>query len=105
MRLPAALSTPVARATAPKRPTRRSTGDARAKSPATNDLAAPMQGTVVKVAVLEGDRVNEGDLVVVLEAMKMEQPINAHRSGVVARLQAQPGDSVTSGQVLCEIAD
>ena len=105
VRLPAALSAPVARASAPKRPTRRSTGDARTKAPATNELAAPMQGTVVKVAVLEGDRVNEGDLVVVLEAMKMEQPINAHRSGVVARLQAQPGDSVTSGQVLCEIAD
>ncbi len=105
VRLPAALSAPAVRASAPKRPTRRSTGDTRAKAPATNELAAPMQGTVVKVAVVEGDQVNEGDLVVVLEAMKMEQPINAHRAGVVARLQVQSGDPVTSGQVLCEIAD
>ena len=105
VRLPAALSAPAARVAAPQRPTRRSTGGARAKAPSTNELAAPMQGTVVKVAVVEGDRVSEGDLVVVLEAMKMEQPINAHRSGVVARLQAEPGASVTSGQVLCEIVD
>ncbi len=105
VRLPASLSTPAVRASAPQRPTRRSTGGARAKAPSTNELAAPMQGTVVKVAVVEGDRVSEGDLVVVLEAMKMEQPITAHRSGVVARLQAEPGASVTSGQVLCEIID
>jgi acetyl-CoA/propionyl-CoA carboxylase biotin carboxyl carrier protein len=66
---------------------------------------APMQGTIVKVAVVEGDEVGEGDLVVVLEAMKMEQPITAHRSGVVARVAAAVGDAVTSGQVLLEIVD
>jgi len=105
VRLPAALGTPAVRAAAPKRPTRRSTGGARAKAPSSNELTAPMQGTIVKVSVVEGDQVAEGDLVVVLEAMKMEQPINAHRSGVVARLKAEPGAAVTSGQVLCEIVD
>ena len=64
-----------------------------------------MQGTIVTVAVTEGQLVAEGDLVVVLEAMKMEQPINAHRGGVVTGISAEPGASVTSGQVLCEIVD
>jgi acetyl-CoA/propionyl-CoA carboxylase biotin carboxyl carrier protein len=64
-----------------------------------------MQGTIVKVAVVNGDEVTEGDLVVVLEAMKMEQPITAHRSGVVANLTASVGESVTSGQALLEIVD
>ena len=64
-----------------------------------------MQGTIVKVAVVNGDEVSEGDLVVVLEAMKMEQPITAHRSGVVANLAAAVGESVTSGQTLLEIID
>jgi acetyl-CoA/propionyl-CoA carboxylase biotin carboxyl carrier protein len=84
---------------------KRSSGGARAKAPATNELAAPMQGTIVKVSVMEGDQVSEGDLVIVLEAMKMEQPITAHRSGIIANLQAAPGDPVTSGQILCEITD
>ncbi|MCA0253200.1 MAG: ATP-grasp domain-containing protein [Actinobacteria bacterium] len=105
VRVPSSLAAPAARAAGPKRPMRRSSGGARAKAPATNELAAPMQGTIVKVAVVEGDQVGEGDLVVVLEAMKMEQPITAHRAGVIANLQAAPGDPVTSGQVLCEIAD
>ncbi|MCW5952435.1 MAG: ATP-grasp domain-containing protein [Propionibacteriaceae bacterium] len=105
VRVPASLAAPVAKASGPKRPVRRSSGGARAKAPATNELAAPMQGPIVKVAVVEGDQVSEGDLVIVLEAMKMEQPITAHRSGVIANLQAAPGDPVASGQVLCEIAD
>jgi acetyl-CoA/propionyl-CoA carboxylase biotin carboxyl carrier protein len=105
VRLPSALSAPVARASGPKRPTRRSTGGAKAKAPSSNALSAPMQGTIVKVAVTEGQEVTEGDLVIVLEAMKMEQPITAHRSGVVKELQAEAGASVTSGQVLCEIVD
>ena len=105
VRLPASLSAPVAKATAPQRPVRRSTGGARAKAPSSNELAAPMQGTIVKVAVVTGDHVGEGDLVVVLEAMKMEQPITAHRSGVVVSVSAAVGDAVTSGQVLLEIAD
>ncbi|MFN8137240.1 MAG: biotin carboxylase N-terminal domain-containing protein [Propionicimonas sp.] len=105
VRLPAALAAPAAKAAAPKRPVKRSTGGARAKSPSSNELTAPMQGTIVKVSVVEGDEVTEGDLVVVLEAMKMEQPITAHRSGVVANLAAAVGESVSSGQVLLEIVD
>jgi acetyl-CoA/propionyl-CoA carboxylase, biotin carboxylase, biotin carboxyl carrier protein len=64
-----------------------------------------MQGTIVKVAVSDGDTVAEGDLVVVLEAMKMEQPITAHKAGTVSGLSAEVGASVTSGAVLCTIAD
>ncbi|WP_436960952.1 acetyl/propionyl/methylcrotonyl-CoA carboxylase subunit alpha [Streptomyces sp. SudanB182_2057] len=68
-------------------------------------LTSPMQGTVVKIAVEEGQQVKEGDLVVVLEAMKMEQPLNAHRSGTVKGLSAEVGSSLTSGAVICEIKD
>jgi acetyl-CoA/propionyl-CoA carboxylase biotin carboxyl carrier protein len=68
-------------------------------------LASPMQGTIVKVAVEEGQEVKEGDLIVVLEAMKMEQPLNAHRSGTVKGLSAEVGASVTSGAPICEIKD
>ena len=64
-----------------------------------------MQGTIVKVVVAEGDAVEAGDLVVVLEAMKMEQPLNAHRAGIVTDLSAEPGATVTSGSVLCRIVD
>jgi acetyl-CoA/propionyl-CoA carboxylase, biotin carboxylase, biotin carboxyl carrier protein len=64
-----------------------------------------MQGTVIKVAVAEGQQVSAGDLVVVLEAMKMEQPVVAHRSGVVANLAAQAGDTLTGGASICEILD
>ncbi|MCM3812407.1 biotin/lipoyl-containing protein, partial [Streptomyces solisilvae] len=64
-----------------------------------------MQGTIVKVAVNEGDTVAEGDLIVVLEAMKMEQPLNAHRAGTVKGLAAEVGTSITSGAVICEIKD
>ncbi|WP_066948126.1 biotin carboxylase N-terminal domain-containing protein [Streptomyces lushanensis] len=68
-------------------------------------LASPMQGTIVKVAVEEGQEVKEGDLIVVLEAMKMEQPLNAHRSGTVKGLAAEVGASLTSGATICEIKD
>ncbi|MEU3693444.1 acetyl/propionyl/methylcrotonyl-CoA carboxylase subunit alpha [Streptomyces narbonensis] len=68
-------------------------------------LASPMQGTIVKVAVEEGQEVKEGDLIVVLEAMKMEQPLNAHRSGTVKGLAAEVGASVTSGATICDIKD
>ena len=76
-----------------------------AKAPSGDALTSPMQGTIVKVAVAEGDHVESGDLVVVLEAMKMEQPLTAHRSGTIARLAAELGATVTSGLVLCEIVD
>ncbi|WP_217253213.1 biotin carboxylase N-terminal domain-containing protein [Streptomyces sp. AC602_WCS936] len=68
-------------------------------------LASPMQGTIVKIAVEEGQEVQEGDLIVVLEAMKMEQPLNAHKSGTIKGLGAEVGASVTSGAAICEIKD
>ncbi|MFE7538664.1 acetyl/propionyl/methylcrotonyl-CoA carboxylase subunit alpha [Streptomyces rhizosphaericola] len=78
----------------------------KAGSAASGDsLASPMQGTIVKVAVEEGQEVKEGDLVVVLEAMKMEQPLNAHRSGTIKGLTAEVGGSVSSGALICEIKD
>ena len=55
--------------------------------------------------VADGDQVSEGDLVIVMEAMKMEQPLNAHRSGIVKGLSVEVGATVTSGTVLCEIVD
>ncbi|MFJ4818120.1 biotin carboxylase N-terminal domain-containing protein [Streptomyces sp. NPDC088801] len=68
-------------------------------------LTSPMQGTIVKVAVEEGQEVKEGDLVVVLEAMKMEQPLNAHKSGTIVGLSAEVGASLTSSAAICEIKD
>ena len=68
-------------------------------------LTSPMQGTIVKVAVSDGDSVESGDLIVVLEAMKMEQPINAHKAGTVTGLALTPGETVTSGAAICEIKD
>ncbi|WP_059016186.1 acetyl/propionyl/methylcrotonyl-CoA carboxylase subunit alpha [Mycobacterium sp. M26] len=66
-------------------------------------VTAPMQGTVVKVAVEEGQEVATGDLVVVLEAMKMENPVTAHKDGVITGLSAEAGAAITQGTVLCEI--
>jgi acetyl-CoA/propionyl-CoA carboxylase biotin carboxyl carrier protein len=66
-------------------------------------LASPMQGTVVKIAVEEGQSVEAGELIFVLEAMKMEQPLSAHKSGVIKNLKAVIGETVASGTVLCDI--
>ncbi|HEV7897388.1 MAG TPA: biotin carboxylase N-terminal domain-containing protein [Planosporangium sp.] len=66
-------------------------------------LTSPMQGTIVKIAVTEGDTVAEGDLVVVIEAMKMEQPLNAHKAGVVSGLTAAVGEVIPAGTVICEL--
>ena len=68
-------------------------------------VASPMQGTIVKVTVEEGQTVAEGDPIVVLEAMKMEQPIKAHKAGTVTDLQAEVGATVTNGAVICELKD
>ncbi|MSX70358.1 MAG: biotin/lipoyl-binding protein, partial [Actinobacteria bacterium] len=68
-------------------------------------LTSPMQGTVVKIAVEDGQSVEAGELIVVIEAMKMEQPLNAHRAGVVKNLSATIGETVSSGSTLCDIID
>jgi len=97
--LAAGTGAAASRGTAPKRGRRK--GHAAAASG--DALTSPMQGTIVKVAVSEGDKVAEGDLVVVLEAMKMEQPLNAHKAGVVTGLTADVGAAVTAGATICEI--
>ncbi|MFE5854384.1 biotin carboxylase N-terminal domain-containing protein [Streptomyces sp. NPDC056500] len=104
--LPASLGMTLARTglAAGARPKRRAAK--KSSSAASGDtLASPMQGTIVKVAVEEGQEVNEGDLIVVLEAMKMEQPLNAHRAGTVKGLSAEVGASISSGATICEIKD
>ncbi|MGW6839409.1 biotin/lipoyl-containing protein, partial [Streptomyces sp. NPDC054949] len=78
-------------------------GNKSVKAASGDTLASPMQGTIVKIAVEEGQQVDEGDLIVVLEAMKMEQPLNAHRSGTIVGLKAEVGASLTSGATICEI--
>jgi acetyl-CoA/propionyl-CoA carboxylase biotin carboxyl carrier protein len=105
--LPAGLGVAAGRArtaNAARRPARRAAG-AKTSGTAGNTLASPMQGTIVKVAVEDGATVAEGDLVVVLEAMKMEQPILAHRAGTVRSLTAEPGAGVSAGAPICEIVD
>jgi acetyl-CoA/propionyl-CoA carboxylase biotin carboxyl carrier protein len=82
---------------------KRSAGKKSGAAASGDSLTAPMQGTIVKVAVADGDTVEAGDLIVVLEAMKMEQPINAHKAGTVSGLTAEAGAVVTSGSVICEI--
>ena len=83
-------------------PTRR--GGAGAVVTATGDsVKAPMQATIVKLAVAEGDSVVKGDLILVLEAMKMEQPIAAHKDGLIASVNVAVGETVSSGYLLLEI--
>ncbi len=68
-----------------------------------DSLTSPMQGTVIKIEVAEGQSVEEGDLIVVLEAMKMEQPLKAHKSGKISNLNISVGDTLASGTLLCKI--
>lgn len=70
-----------------------------------NTLNSPMQGTVVKIVKANGDRVEAGDLIVVLEAMKMEQPLIAHKAGTIIQLNVGVGQTVSSGETLCVIED
>lgn len=84
---------------------RRRTHKASTETAGGNAVTAPMQGTIVKLVAEEGQHVADGDLLLVLEAMKMEQPITAHRSGVVTGLSAEVGATVSAGAVLCTIAD
>jgi acetyl-CoA/propionyl-CoA carboxylase biotin carboxyl carrier protein len=66
-------------------------------------LVSPMQGTIVKIVAEEGQAVSAGDTVVVLEAMKMEQPLTAHKDGTVTGLAVQVGQTVSSGETICEL--
>ncbi len=101
--LPAGLA--AAGAAAAKRPPGRTRGKKAGAALSGDALTAPMQGTIVKVAVKEGQQVTEGEVVVVVEAMKMEQPLNAHKAGTVHNLAAEVGSTVASGAVVCDIAD
>ncbi len=69
------------------------------------DLASPMQGTIVKIVATDGQPVSAGDPIVILEAMKMEQPVTAHKDGIVAGLAVEVGETVTAGSVICRIED
>jgi acetyl-CoA/propionyl-CoA carboxylase, biotin carboxylase, biotin carboxyl carrier protein len=71
----------------------------------TNTLISPMQGTIIKLAVAEGERVSAGDVIVVLEAMKMEQPLTAHKDGTVTDLSVTVGQTVTAGAPICDLRD
>ncbi|MEV4344805.1 biotin carboxylase N-terminal domain-containing protein [Actinoplanes sp. NPDC049596] len=103
VRLPAQLlsSRPAQKAAPAKR--RGGGGGATAQAGGAAALTAPMQGTIVKVAVADGDTVSEGDVIVVVEAMKMEQPLQAHKAGTVSGLSIGVGETVTAGTVVCTI--
>jgi acetyl-CoA/propionyl-CoA carboxylase biotin carboxyl carrier protein len=103
--LPASFGGTVAAGGAKKAAPKRSAGKKSGAAASGDSLTAPMQGTIVKVAVADGDVVEAGQMIVVLEAMKMEQPLNAHKAGTISGLVAEVGAVVTSGTVLCEIKD
>jgi acetyl-CoA/propionyl-CoA carboxylase biotin carboxyl carrier protein len=103
--LPAGLGSSIGSKPAAKRAPKRSGGGKSGAAASGDSLTSPMQGTIVKVAVEEGQRLEAGDLVVVLEAMKMEQPLTAHKSGTVTSLAAEVGQTVTSGALICELKD
>ena len=104
--LPGGLALGSGSGAAAKKKAPRRAGGAKSGAAASGDsLTAPMQGTIVKVAVEEGQQVAAGELVLVLEAMKMEQPLNAHKAGTITGLNATVGATVTNGAVLCEITD
>ncbi|WP_344873037.1 acetyl/propionyl/methylcrotonyl-CoA carboxylase subunit alpha [Nonomuraea antimicrobica] len=101
--LPAGLG--AARTPAARRRGRRGRSAGAAPAAGGDALVSPMQGTIVKVMVADGDDVSAGETVVVLEAMKMEQPLAAHKDGTVVGLSAEVGATVTAGAALCEIKD
>jgi len=90
---------------AKKKAPRRSGGSRSGGAASGDSLTAPMQGTIVKIAVEEGQQVEAGELVVVLEAMKMEQPLNAHKAGTISGLVAEIGQTLSAGTSICTIAD
>ncbi len=103
--MPAGLAALGGSAAGAARKPKRAAGKKSGAAASGDSVASPMQGTIVKVAVEEGASVEEGDVIVVLEAMKMEQPIKAHRAGTVSGLKAEVGSGVTNGEVICEIKD
>jgi acetyl-CoA/propionyl-CoA carboxylase biotin carboxyl carrier protein len=97
---------------APARPSARARRGAAGRGPSGGSgtaggdaLVSPMQGTIVKIVATEGQRVSAGDTIVVLEAMKMEQPLTAHKDGTVTGLAVQVGQTVPAGEVICELRD
>ena len=101
--LPAGFGAGGGGGSAKKAAPKRSAGKKSGAAASGDSLTAPMQGTIVKVAVSDGDTVEAGQTVVVLEAMKMEQPLTAHKAGTITGLSAEVGAVVTSGTVICEI--
>lgn len=101
--LGASAAAPAAVGARRKRSSRRGGGNTAAVGG--DSLVSPMQGTVVKLVAEEGQQVAEGDTVVVIEAMKMEQPLNAHKAGTVTGLKIAAGETVGNGAVVCEIKD
>ena len=102
--IPAGLGGLAAAGGGAKKP-KRSGGKKAGAAAGGDSVTSPMQGTIVKVVVEEGQEVAEGDAIVVIEAMKMEQPLKAHKSGTVTSLQAEVGQTVTNGAVICELKD
>ncbi len=92
-------------AAAAKAPPRKRGGGKGGTAASGDAVTAPMQGTIIKVAVSDGDTVSAGDLVVVLEAMKMENPVTAHKGGTITGMSAAQGSSVSQGTIICEIKD
>ncbi|MCW2787618.1 MAG: acetyl-COA carboxylase [Marmoricola sp.] len=103
--LPGGLGGIGAGAAAGARKPKRAAGKKAGAAASGDAVASPMQGTIVKVAVEEGATVAQGDVIVVLEAMKMEQPLKAHKAGTVTGLTAEVGATVGNGEVLCQIKD
>jgi acetyl-CoA/propionyl-CoA carboxylase biotin carboxyl carrier protein len=85
------------------RAARRRSGTATAGAPSSDELVSPMQGTIVKIAASDGEHVEAGDTIVVLEAMKMEQPLTAHKAGTVSGLSITVGQTVPAGAVICQL--
>ncbi|GAA0261807.1 biotin carboxylase N-terminal domain-containing protein [Actinomadura nitritigenes] len=104
--LPAGLGASAAPAAGKGAPAKRRGGKKGGGAQASGDsLVSPMQGTIVKTVVEDGATVAAGDTIVVLEAMKMEQPLTAHKAGTISGLSAEVGQTVSSGAVICEIKD
>jgi acetyl-CoA/propionyl-CoA carboxylase biotin carboxyl carrier protein len=102
--LPAGLGAVAGPAPASRRPGRGRRASAAAAAPASgDDLVSPMQGTITKIVAAEGDQVSAGDTIVVLEAMKMEQPLTAHKDGTVTGLGVEIGQTVSAGAVICKL--